>query len=55
MRPSLEAIRFLIPRIMLIPDNGALGMFHQDDLVVMLSFASNNKKTAVQMECGVLD
>ncbi|MGV4878787.1 recombinase family protein, partial [Acetobacter indonesiensis] len=38
-----EALRSLITRIRLIPENGVLGIFLEGDLAAMLSFASNKK------------
>ena len=51
-----EAIRSLITRIKLIPENGELGIFLEGDLAAMLGFAVHNKKNAMHHpDAGVLE
>lgn len=51
-----EAIRSLITRIKLIPENGELGIFLEGDLAAMRGFAVHNKKSALRHpDAGVLD
>ncbi|EHH69515.1 recombinase family protein [Gluconobacter morbifer] len=50
-----EAIRSLITRIRLIPENGELGIFLEGDLAAMLGFALNKKNAAVHPDHGVLE
>ncbi|GAL97029.1 DNA resolvase [Acetobacter tropicalis NRIC 0312] len=49
-----EAIRSLITRIRLIPENGALGIFLEGDLAAMLVFATNKKNATHHPDAGVL-
>lgn len=51
---TVEAIRSLITRIKLIPQNGELGIFLEGDLAAMLGFASNRKNTMRHPDAGVL-
>ncbi|KXV66916.1 hypothetical protein AD950_00680, partial [Gluconobacter oxydans] len=44
---TVEAIRSLITRIKLIPENGELAIFLEGDLAAMLGFAVHNKKNAI--------
>ncbi|WP_264820928.1 recombinase family protein [Acetobacter malorum] len=50
-----EAIRSLITRIKLIPENGELAIFLEGDLVSMLAFATNRKNAMHHPDAGVLD
>ncbi|WP_456304461.1 recombinase family protein [Acetobacter senegalensis] len=52
---TVEAIRSLITRIRLIPENGVLGIFLEGDLAAMLSFASNKKNAEHHPDAGVLN
>lgn len=52
---TMEAIRYLITRIKLIPENGELGIFLEGDLAAMLGFASNRKNAMHHPDAGVLD
>ncbi|MEJ5155808.1 recombinase family protein [Gluconobacter wancherniae] len=53
---TVEAIRSLITRIKLIPENGELGIFLEGDLAAMLGFAVHNKKNAMHHpDAGVLE
>ncbi|KXV23391.1 recombinase family protein, partial [Gluconobacter japonicus] len=52
---TVEAIRSLITRIRLIPENGELGIFLEGDLAAMLGFASNRKSAMHHPDAGVLD
>ncbi|KXV66025.1 resolvase, partial [Acetobacter orleanensis] len=51
---TVEAIRSLITRICLIPENGVLGIFLEGDLAAMLIFASNKKNAEHHPDAGVL-
>ncbi|MFT8327434.1 recombinase family protein [Gluconobacter oxydans] len=51
---TMEAIRSLITRIRLIPENGELGIFLEGDLAAMLGFATNKKNTLRHPDAGVL-
>lgn len=51
---TVEAIRSLITRIKLIPQNGELGIFLEGDLAAMLGFASNRKSAMHHPDAGVL-
>ncbi|WP_225199256.1 recombinase family protein [Gluconobacter oxydans] len=50
-----EAIRSLITRIRLIPENGELGIFLEGDLAAMLGFATNRKNAMRHPDAGVLE
>ncbi|MEJ5118883.1 recombinase family protein [Gluconobacter cerinus] len=50
-----EAIRSLITRIKLIPENGELGIFLEGDLAAMLGFATNRKNAMHHPDAGVLE
>ena len=51
-----EAIRSLMKRICLIPENGELEIFLEGDLAAMLGFAVHNKKNAMHHpDAGVLE
>ncbi|MDN7350151.1 recombinase family protein, partial [Acetobacter senegalensis] len=50
-----EAIRSLITRIKLIPENGELAIFLEGDLAAMLDFASNKKNAMHHPDAGVLN
>ncbi|OUL65364.1 resolvase [Acetobacter senegalensis] len=50
-----EAIRSLITRIRLLPENGMLGIFLEGDLAAMLVFATNKKNAMHHPDAGVLD
>ncbi|MCP1203914.1 recombinase family protein [Acetobacter oryzoeni] len=50
-----EAIRSLITRIRLIPENGTLGIFLEGDLAAMLGFATNKKNATHHPDAGVLN
>ncbi|WP_215764659.1 recombinase family protein [Gluconobacter sp. P1D12_c] len=52
---TVEAIRSLITRIRLIPENGELGIFLEGDLAAMLGFASNRKNAMRHPDAGVLE
>ncbi|MCG0999353.1 recombinase family protein [Acetobacter persici] len=52
---TVEAIRSLITRIRLIPENGVLGIFLEGDLAAMLIFATNKKNAEHHPDAGVLD
>ena len=51
---TVEAIRSLITRIRLIPENGELAIFLEGDLAAMLGFASNRKNVMRHPDAGVL-
>ncbi|WP_212376073.1 recombinase family protein [Acetobacter persici] len=50
-----EAIRSLIARIKLIPENGELAIFLEGDLAAMLVFATNKKNAEHHPDAGVLN
>lgn len=50
-----EAIRSLITRLKLIPENEELGIFLEGDLAAMLGFASNRKNAMHHPDAGVLE
>ena len=52
---TMEAIRSLITRIKLIPENGKLGIFLEGDLAAMLGFATNRKNAMRHADAGVLE
>ncbi|GEM16799.1 hypothetical protein [Gluconobacter oxydans] len=52
---TVEAIRSLITRIKLIPENRKLGIFLEGDLAAMLSFATNKKNAMHHPDAGVLE
>ncbi|GBR23023.1 DNA resolvase [Kozakia baliensis NRIC 0488] len=52
---TVEAIRSLITRIKLIPENGELGIFLEGDLAAMLGFATNRKSAERHADAGVLE
>ncbi|MDF3626170.1 recombinase family protein [Brytella acorum] len=52
---TVEAIRSLITRIKLIPENGELGIFLEGDLAAMLGFATNRKNALRHLDAGVLE
>ena len=52
---TVEAIRSLITRIKLIPENGELGIFLEGDLAAMLGFATNRKNAMHHPDAGVLE
>ncbi len=52
---TVEAIRSLITRIKLIPENGELAIFLEGDLAAMLVFATNKKNAMHHPDAGVLD
>ncbi|KXV61557.1 hypothetical protein AD947_00525, partial [Acetobacter tropicalis] len=51
---TVEAIRSLITRIRLIPENGELAIFLEGDLAAMLVFATNKKNAMHHPDAGVL-
>ncbi|MBS0984609.1 recombinase family protein [Gluconobacter cerinus] len=52
---TVEAIRSLITRIKLIPENGELWIFLEGDLAAMLGFATNKKNAMRHPDAGVLE
>ncbi|MCX2562300.1 recombinase family protein [Acetobacter farinalis] len=52
---TIEAIRSLITRIRLIPENGELAIFLEGDLAAMLGFATNKKNATHHPDTGVLN
>ena len=52
---TVEAIRSLITRIRLIPENGEVGIFLEGDLAAMLGFASSRKNAMRHPDAGVLE
>ncbi|MBS1104356.1 MULTISPECIES: recombinase family protein [unclassified Gluconobacter] len=52
---TMEAIRSLITRIRLIPENGELGIFLEGDLAAMLGFATNRKSAERHPDAGVFE
>ncbi|WP_317214577.1 recombinase family protein [Gluconobacter sp. GP1] len=52
---TVEAIRSLITRIKLIPENGKLGIFLEGDLAAMLRFSTNRKNATRHPDASVLE